>query len=224
MRLASGASASLVLAVLLAACGADDEQAEPPLSAATLPGVYVGVFPCDGCPGIPTSIWIRADAIYLLEQRYSTEDAPQSIASLGRWSWSPADATLALDGAGPPRVFTRPDADTLLLQTPSTLEHRVDRDAARRWLDVTIPLRGTVYPAPGGDAFGECVTGMRVPLARNLDYPSFARQYRHISGAGRPVFVEFDGRFRWHDDGSVAAVAMERFSTIRSGGQCKTPP
>ncbi len=222
-RLVSHGRAALLLLPLLFGCGADDE-AEAPLPSATLPGVYAGVFPCDGCPGIPTTMWLRSDRLYFFEQRYSAESAPRSVTSLGRWSWSADTGTLTLRGAGPARQFARPDADTLLLQTPSPLEHRVTRDRSHGPFNASIPLEGFVEPTAETDIFMECVTGMRVPLSRSLDYPSFARQYRHTGSGGEPVFVEFDGLFRWRDDRSLAGVAMQTFTTIRSNGQCPPPP
>ena len=223
-RLLSNACMAVLLLPLLVSCGANDEAVETPLPLATLPGVYTGTFPCDGCPGVPTTIWLRGDAVYFLEQRYSTEGAPRSIASLGRWAWSAETRELTLRGAGPARRFTRPDADSLRLETPSPLEHRVTRSRSLGPFSGSIRLEGMVQPSADGDRFIECVTGMQVPLQRGLDYRSFARQYRHTGGGGKPVFVEFDGQFRWHDDRSIAGVAMETFSTIRTDGRCPSQP
>ena len=219
---ALAASIVIACAAVLTACGSDSEPAQepdrlPPPSA----GAYTGTFPCDGCPGIPTTIWLHANGSYFLEQIYQTDGARESVTSLGRWTWQRDTETLELRGAGPPRVFDRPERRSLVMQTASPLEHRVTHNPTRGDFDATITLEGTIEPRPDGATFTECVTGMEVPLLRGGDYSSFARQYRHVAPPGSPAFVEFDAQFRWRDDGTLDAVIIQNFLTVRENGRCR---
>ena len=216
------AAGLIVCIAALAACGSDSEtEGEPEKLPAPNVGVYSGTFPCDGCPGIPTTIWLRDDGNYFLEQIYQADGATESVTSLGRWTWHTESETLELRGAGPHRVFVRTDRQTLVMQTPSPLEHQVTRSSAPRKFDGTITLEGTISTNSQVDTFSECITGMRIPVSRGGDYASFARQYRRVAAPGSPVFVEFEGKFRWRDDGAPDAIAMQRFATVRTDGRCR---
>lgn len=218
------AAVLVVCATALVACGSDSEtDVEPEKMPAPNAGVYSGTFPCDGCPGIPTTLWLRSDRNYFLEQIYRADGAPEPVTSLGRWTWHAETETLELRGAGPLRVFDRPDLQSLVMQTASPLEHRVTRDPMRGNFDAIITLEGTIDLRSEGTTFSECVTGMRIPLLRGGDYSSFARQYRHVAPPGSPAFVEFEARFRWGDDGAPDAVAIHNFLTVRENGRCRTP-
>ena len=159
-----------------------------------------------------------------MEQVYQADGAPEPVTSLGRWTWRADTETLELRGAGPARVFDRPDMRSLVMQTPSPLEHRLTRDSKRPSFGATIMLTGTINTGTQTDAFSECITGMQVPVSRGGDYSSFARQYRRAAAPGSPVFVEFLGEIRWRDDETPDAIVIRRFVTIRADGQCRTPP
>ena len=64
----------VLLLMALQAIGCSDDQESVPapvLPVGSIPGVYSGVFPCDGCEGIATTLWLRADGTYFFEQRYA---------------------------------------------------------------------------------------------------------------------------------------------------------
>ena len=214
-------AAALVCAAFLAACSSDPEPPDDIVKvSAPEPGAYTGVFPCDGCPGIPTAIWLREGGYYFLEQVYSANGKQKSVTSLGRWTWQPDSETLELRGAGPRRIFARADRASLVMRTDSPLEHRLTRDGTRGHFEAIIAVTGTLDPNGDVGTFAECISGMRVPVSRGADYSSFARQYRRTIPPGSAAFVEFEGQFRWREDGQPAAIAIRNFLTVRPDGRC----
>ena len=202
----------------------DDGQDEPPVDASVtaLTGVYSGVFPCTGCPGIPTTLWIRADGSYFLGQEYPASDGRDAMTaySLGRWTWGLEDQELVLRGSGPQRVFTRPDVDSLLMRTASDLDHRLRRDPAAPDFSATVRMAGMMRVSADGASFRECLTGIVAPVSRRGDYARFLHQYRSSAERGKPVYAELDGRFSWSADGAPQSFTIEQFRTIRNDDGC----
>jgi hypothetical protein len=215
------------LALLLGACGDSQDatpEAPPP---ATLPGVWVGVFPCDNCPGIDITLWLRPDERFFIEQRYQAMDedgsAPMAAHGLGRWQWKAEERILVLDGAGADRIFERPDTNTLLMRMASPVEHRLGRNAVSPAFTATIRLSGVARRHGETYVFKECLTGFELPLETGGDYARFRRQYRSVVPRGEAAPVELEGRFTWAEDGTPASLHIERFVTIRDEGGCTDP-
>jgi hypothetical protein len=189
-----------------------------------VPGVYAGVFPCDNCPGIDTIVWLLADGRFILEQSFPGDverDEPASRAhALGRWQWREADRLLALVGAGPERLFERPDAERLLMRSSSPLEHRLERMSAAPEFGGTIRLSGMARSRGEGYVFSECLTGYELPLERGGDYKRFARQFRSVVPRGQAARADVDARFTWGADGTPGSLVIERFVTLRKDGGC----
>ena len=219
------ALAGVIGFALLSGCEDKDEQpvpeAPPP---ETLPGAWAGVFPCDNCAGIDTTLWLRSDGRFLIEQQYppgENDGGPALTAhGLGRWHWAGDVRHLVLDGRGPQRVFERPEPDILLMQSGSPLEHRLERNGAASDFPVTIRMTGTVREQGKGHLFTECLTGYSVPLETGGDYPRFARQFRTLVPGGAEAPVELDGRFAWGENGAPSALRLVRLVTIRASGGC----
>lgn len=206
----------------IVACS-DNRRDEPvaDLSGTSLSGVFSGVFPCSGCPGIETTLWVHAGGSFIIEQEYLTAEGQAMTAQgLGRWTWVAAEEVLVLKGAGPDRVFTRPDVDSLLMQTASDLDHQLRRDPRAPNFSATIRMSGMMRLTADGASFRECLSGIVAPVGRRGDYSRFLHQYRSSAERGKPVYVEFDGRLSWSAEGSVQAITIERFGTIRNGGAC----
>lgn len=218
---AGGLRHCLPFLLLIAACGKDAGPAGDVPPPAPASGVYSGVFPCDGCPGIDVALWLRADGTFLLEQRYRSGEAPAPPPShaLGNWEWRPREAVLELSSGGPARIFDRPADGVLVQQTVSPVEHRLDRDASRARLDTTLRLRGAIRQAGDGYRFRECRTGLDAPVATGGDYRRFRNQFRSVvSGAEAPV--ELIGHFDWGPDGAPAALVIDEFVTLRKTSTC----
>jgi len=216
-------NAILVALVLLGGCG-DDRDAGPGsnLPVTSLPGVYSGVFPCEGCPGIPTTLWLRSDGRFFIEQTYPAVDGRRAInaRSLGRWNWSVDERSVMLKGSGPMRQFVRPDVDALIMQTDSGPEHQLVRDDAAPNFSATINMVGMMRMRGDTASFRECLTGFEVPVKKAGDFTRFRHQYRSASGRGKAVAVELEGRFSWARDGGPESLTIERFFTVKAEGAC----
>lgn len=212
-----------VLAImLLGACSDDDSVAPARVPDEVLPGVYSGIFPCDGCPGIPTTLWLRPDGRFFFEQEYPANDKRQAMTthSLGRWSRGVGDGVINLAGAGPQRRFTPVDMHTLSMQTDSDLEHQLLRAAQPRAFTASITMTGMLRLTDGGASFSECRTGLAAPVDNGREFRRLMHQYRSTVTRGRPALVELVGRFSWSADDSATALTIERFITVRPDGAC----
>jgi hypothetical protein len=213
----------LLVIALLGGCGGGREGGSPEeLPGKSLPGVYSGVYPCDGCPGIPTTLWLRSDGRFFIEQRYPGLDgrAETNAYNLGRWSWNARYQVLELKGSGPSRDFMRLDQDTLVMVTESDLEHRLTRDATSPNFSKDIRMAGVMGMNGGGASFTECLTGFEVPVSTDGDYERFLHQYRSAGTPDSPTYVELDGRFSWSDDGTPKSLHIMRFITVRDDRSC----
>ena len=210
----------IVLTVGCTDGGSDESPTEMPV--ASLAGVYSGVFPCAGCPGIPTTLWIRDDGSFFIGQEYPESDGREAMLAynLGRWTWALEEQLLVLRGSGPKRVFERPDTDSLVMRSASDLEHRLSRDPAAPAFEATIRMTGLMRTSADGALFEECLSQIVAPVNRRGDYSRFLHQYRSAGAGGKPVYVDLDGRFSWSGDGEVRSLTIERFHTIREDNRC----
>lgn len=203
-------------------CGGDDESGVAGELPAAPVGVFSGRFPCGNCPGIETTLWVRPDGRFLLEQLYLQDEAGETMRAynMGRWEWAGADRTIVLDGSGPQRSFTGADSDTLLMQTRSDLEHRLSRHAAAPQFTATVRMSGVIRLSGGSASFRECLTGYDLPVTRGGDYRRFLHQYRGADTSRGTVPVAFNGRFAWTQAGEPLSVTIEEFVTFREGSGC----
>ena len=217
----------LYLSLMIGACGGDRDGAPPDESLlASLPGVYSGIFPCDGCPGIPTTLWLRADGRFFIEQQNPAVDGREAMDAynLGRWAWISGDEAITQGGAGPTRTFKRRDRNVLIMQTASEIEHLLNRDVAAGRFSATIRLAGMMRMRGNNASFEECLTGFIVPVDRNREFSKFLHQYRSAGKRGEPTFVEFDGRYSWASDGMPQSLTIRRFVSVKedSGQNCRS--
>lgn len=215
--------AILIVIALISGCSDDrDSDSSVELPDTSLPGAYAGVFPCDGCPGIASTLWLRADGRFFFRQRYPADNVREvtDVYSLGRWSSIADERAIELRGAGPRRTFMRADRDTLLMQTDSDLEHRLTRDPTKTDFSATIRMGGMMRMLGDSAWFTECLTGFVAPVSKVGDFERFRHQYRSTVGRGKPAYVELEGRFSWAGDGTLKALTIERFGTVKAGGAC----
>jgi len=214
----------IILVIVLVGGCSDDRYGDSPveLPEASLPGTYAGVFPCEGCPGIASTLWLRSDGRFFFRQRYPADNAREAMDaySLGRWSSITDDRAIELRGAGPRRTFVRLDRDTLLMQTDSNLEHRLTRDPATTNFSATIRMVGMMRMIGDSASFTECLTGFVAPVSKGGDFARFRHQYRSAVGRSEPTYVELEGRFSWSGDGTLKSLTIERFVTVKANGAC----
>lgn len=218
------AAALLILvAVFFSACNdsTDSAAGEPPDRAA-IAGVYRGIFPCEDCAGIDSSLWLRADGRYFFRQRYPADEQHEAMDafSLGRWRWLEGESALELRGSGPVRVFEQRSVDTLDMRSNSELRHHLVRDMAAGRFTASLPMSGTVERTGETTFFTECLTGLRVPLTSNSSLRRFQHQQRGANTGGSPAFVKLEGHFSWAADNQPAAVTIDRFITVKEDGGC----
>jgi len=215
---------SLVLLLcLVASCGGEqDNQATTDHPPVPLPGVYSGVFPCDGCDGIPTTLWLRSDGRFFFRQTYpsSTATAADAVYSLGRWNLSTDYQTVELHGSGPVRAFSHPEGDVLVMRKVSDQEYRLTRDPQAAQFFASIRMSGTMQIHGSDATFTECLTGLEAPVSKDGDFARFWRQIRSIGRLSEPVYVELEGRFVWAGDGTPQSMSIQRFVTIRADAAC----
>jgi uncharacterized lipoprotein NlpE involved in copper resistance len=214
---------SLLLLALVAGCGNEDgNRSAVNLAPESLPGAYSGTFPCDGCAGIPTTLWLRSDGRFFFRQSYQSDAAStvDDVYSLGRWNLSADRGAIELRGAGPVRVFLRPDRDALIMRTASDQEHRLTRDPGASEFSATMRLSGMTRKLGNDVTFTECLTGLHAPVSKGGDFPSLWHQVRSVGGLREPVYVEFDGRFTWDGDGAPQFVRIQKFVTVRADATC----
>lgn len=214
---------SFFLLVLLSGCGGDrSDDTAGDSTDDSLAGVYAGVFPCDGCPGIQATLWLRPDGRFFFGQQYAASEdrAAVDAYSLGRWASSADTGSVELMGEGPRRKFSRPDRDTLIMQTVSHLEHRLTRDANAAEFSATIGMAGMMRLRADGASFTECLTGLVAPVTKSGDFARLQHQFRSAVRRGEPALVELEGRFTWSRDGGVNSLTIERLLSIRTGESC----
>lgn len=212
-----------ILTVLAAACSGDPFEGRvdrfmPP--AGPSPDVYRGVFPCDNCIGIESTLWLRGDGTFFWRQQYLGDDGESTATArnLGRWQLD-GDGLLVLEGAGPARHFTATSADELRMLTPSTLEHRLFRDLAGTAFTDRIRIEGMAAVDERGARIAECRTGLAARAGGDALRP-FLRQYRTLGFRGEAVFVEIEARFEWSADGELRSFAVERILATKPNRTC----
>jgi hypothetical protein len=129
-------------------------------------------------------------------------------------------SSLELRGAGPIPTFARTDRNTLIMRTQSNLEHRLSREPTTSNFTSTIPMSGLMSIIGGSTTFTECLTAFEAPVDEDGDFERFRRQYRSVGALGKPVYVEFEGRFSWANDGSLKSFSIQRFMTVKKDRTC----
>ncbi len=207
----------------LTACGGDTPAPErPDFPQAPIAGVYDGVFPCDNCPGIDTTLWLRSDGTFFTRRRILDEsgDQPDTAYNLGRWRVEADRSIVVLEGQGPVRRYRRSGPSALELETGSGVPHRLDRDVAAGPFTDVLRMTGHVRVDGDGARFRECRSGLAAGVARAGDYRRFLHQYRTATAPGQAARVELEGRFSWAADGSPDQLTILRFVSVSTEPDC----
>lgn len=189
---------------------------------ASLPGIYSGRFPCDGCAGIAVALWLRNDRVYFFHQQYAATDerAAMEVVSLGRWQPAEDGYAVRLVGKGPTRTLTRAGDTVLNMRTGSPLPHQLVRDPALSQLDVAVRMQGRMRLRDSVAVFTECQSGLSATVSTSGDYRRFRHQLRGMDAKGGDVPVELTGRFDWAADGSPQQLTISQFVSIQPEQEC----
>lgn len=173
----------LIPILLLASCGNDqnhdtntstpsDTLAVVPI-AANWPGYYTDTLPCADCPGIETSLWIRNDSSFVLQERYLDRDTvPRGL--VGQWHL--VGDLLTVGYAGEKPEFYRYTEEGLLTvdemgRTFDTeLDYSLDKLADE--IGDAIPrmrLAGTFTYMADAQSFQPCGTRFPIPCVGGMD-------------------------------------------------------
>ena len=168
-----------------------------------LPGVYGGEFPCPNCDAIAATLWLRHDDRFFLKQTYlggesgagyPVKASQTSTYTLGRWRWDEQAAQIVLEAPGQLRL-SRIDEQSLQLQSASTAEHLLTRDAAAPPFSDRVRLDGESAIVDGNGVFKECLTGLSVPIVKNSAFSELRRQHRTLNPRDQITRTEIEGRF-----------------------------
>jgi copper homeostasis protein (lipoprotein) len=217
---------AILLACLSAACGrhATDGAAATTPAPPDLVGVYEGRLPCSNCSTIATTIWLRADAVFFLRQRYLNADdqAASENVTLGRWRWDERAAELVLAGAGPERRLAPLDGGRWRLKAVTAAQQLLTRVEAAPVAPSRLRLDGVTRSVEPGAPFAECVTGREWPLAEGRGFKELRRQQRLVNGRASPARASIEAHLTTPDDGDLAGetLVVDRFVTLRPGIGC----
>jgi len=168
-----------------------------------LPGVYSGEFPCPICDGIAATLWLRQDDRFFLKQTYlggepgagdAVEITQTSAYTLGRWRWDEQAAQIVLE-APVQRRLSRIDEQSLQLESASTADHVLTRDAATPPFSDRVRMDGESAIVDGNGVFKECLTGLSVPMVKNSAFSELRKQHRTLNPRDQVTRTEIEGRF-----------------------------
>lgn len=173
----------LLLAVALVRCGAPASSDTPATTTDTVvvvskvpaqwTGYYSGNLPCRDCPGIETTLWVRSDSSFILQQRYLERDSIR-MGTMGQWHV--VNGLLTIGYAGDkPDFYQATDQGILLVDemgvAPEEVEHwTLDKLADE--IGDAIPrmrLTGTFTYMADAQSFLPCGTRFPLPCVGGMD-------------------------------------------------------
>ena len=172
---------------------------------APLPAMFVGDLGCQGCA--PTAHTLELDAAGHFVYRTERLDDAAAVPSddIGRWDLSADGARLTLHGGREaPVVFAVQNSHLLTRLGPggSPLypdgESELNRAAACVALQPRLLLAGSFRYLADAAVFDECLTGQRIPVAMEADFPALERAYLTAiaetdAEPGSPLHVTVEG-------------------------------
>lgn len=194
-----------------------------------LPATYKGTIPCADCPGIATTLTLRADSIYALRSVYQDRDGVPQI-DFGRWSVDSSHRLVLRGGSEGPRWFSIVDAGTVRkLDTQgqpiaSTLNYDLVRAAQVDPIRDSFRLRGLFTYFADSARLVECVTGKSWRVAQKIDYLALERAYTAENKAGRPALVILEGHLamepRLEGKGDEEVLVVDHFDKLGNSESC----
>jgi len=198
-----------------------------------LPATYKGTMPCADCPGIATTLNLRADSIFVLRSVYMNREGDPHV-DLGRWSVDSNHRLILRSGTETPRMFSIVDAGTVrqldLQGQPiaSTLNYDLVRAAQMDPIRDSSRMRGLFTYMADSARLVECLTGKSWRVAQKVDYLALERAYTGGNKAGRPALVTLEGHLamepRMEGTGEEEVIVVDRFEKIQNSESCDEVP
>jgi len=198
------------------------------------PATFTGDLQCTGCKPLHYHLDLLADGVYFLRTSFVSQ-MPDGFDAIGRWTVGADGRTLELRGLHePPALFEIHDAATLrrLDQAGNTIESKkaeLNRQAAFEPIEPALRMRGLyTYMADSG-WFTECITGMRLPVAKEADNAALETAFLNARPApGAALLATVDGRIAqrmpMEGPGPRPTLVPDRFVSIAAEPDCGTAP
>jgi uncharacterized lipoprotein NlpE involved in copper resistance len=164
--------------LLLAACSETpkpDTETPPAIAAQPVswPGYYTGTLPCADCPGVETSLWVRGDSSFVLQQRSIDRDSVRT-GTIGQWHV--VNGMITIGAAGDKPDFWRPtDKGLLMVDEMGNPFQEGDRWGIEKLADAigdAIPrmrLTGTFTYMADAQSFRPCGAPYNWPCVGGMD-------------------------------------------------------
>ncbi|MEO8066165.1 MAG: copper resistance protein NlpE N-terminal domain-containing protein [Flavobacteriales bacterium] len=169
--------------VLLATCGPTTENGSVVIPThdamatdtitAEWPGYYTGTLPCADCPGIETTLWVRSDSTFILQQKYLDHDDTRD-GTIGQWHTVNGLMTIGYTG-DKPEFYRYTDKGLLMVDemgaaSTSDLNYTLEKLADE--IGDAIPrmrLTGTYTFKADAHSFQPCGSNFTWPCAAGMD-------------------------------------------------------
>jgi copper homeostasis protein (lipoprotein) len=230
------ARCSLAFIVLAVAAGAASAQATWNSAAQSIapPATFAGDLPCADCEALRHHLDLLGDGVYFLRTVYVGK-SPKGFDEIGRWIVTADGRTLELRGGRePPARFEIRDPVTLrkLDQAGRRIESKLNYDLTRQAtfepIEPALRLRGMYSYFADSGFFAECITGKRLPVAKEGDNAALESAYlKARSDPGAPMLATVEGRIAqrmpMEGPGPRLTLVVDRFDSVSADQDCHTP-
>lgn len=197
-----------------------------------LPASFIGDLPCADCPGTRWQIDLLPEGAFFSRVLYVDRGEGATFDEVGRWSLSPDQRVLSLEGESTepqlylvedPRILHKLDGDGRPIE--SSLNFRLERIRTVRPIDPRTRLTGMYRYLADAGTFEECLSGLRLSVAQEGENAALEAAYLAArSQPGAEVKVELRGRIvsrpRLEGKGEHWVLLVEAFERIRPGENC----
>lgn len=244
-----GWSKGMIVAVLVAACGAGTGADEsflpaPPVTklaagdslfAITRPAAFAGVLPCADCERIEATIILHPNGSYRAQERYRGEREPNTFVEVGRWD------VRRMEGDSLPRLTLLRDNGPQYFAMESELRIRLlDREgraiesrlpaeliriSASGTLDGLLRVRGEFRYFADAATLVSCNGGVQFPVSGDSAYVRLQRAHLDtMLGTDAATYVNLRARLEVRpgmEEGTVVeTVVVDSLLAIEPTGAC----
>jgi copper homeostasis protein (lipoprotein) len=198
------------------------------------PATFAGDLPCADCEALRYHLDLFADGLYFLRTIYVGK-SPKGFDEIGRWTVTADGRTLELrDGQEPPARFEVRDPATLRKldqagrRIESTLNYDLARQATFEPIEPALRMRGMFSYFADSGFFAECITGKRLPVAKEGDNAALEAAYLDVRATpGAPLLATLDGRIAqrmpMEGPGPRLTLIVDRFDSVSADQDCYAP-
>ncbi len=194
-----------------------------------LPATYNGTLPCADCPGIATTLTLRADSLFVQRSIYMERDS-SAFVELGRWSVDSSHRLVLRGATEAPRLFGIVDAGTVrMLDTQGQpIESPLNSDlvlvAQVDPIRDSFRMRGMFTYGADAASIVECVTGKTWRVVGGADIFALELAYAGGSKDGRPALVLLEVHLamkpRTDGNGDEEVIVVDRFHKMSADESC----